>query len=50
MILQTARSAHAAGVVASRCDGSAKVTTDDIDLFVWRALGTPRGAEVIALP
>jgi prepilin-type N-terminal cleavage/methylation domain-containing protein len=50
MILHTARSYHVGGVVTSRCDGSANLISDDVDLFVWRALGTPRGDEVVALP
>jgi prepilin-type N-terminal cleavage/methylation domain-containing protein len=50
MILHTARSSHVGGVITGRCDGSADLTADNIDLLVWRALGTPRGEEVIALP
>ena len=50
MILHTARSYHAGGVVTSRCDGSANLISDGIDLVVWRALGTPRGDEVVTLP
>jgi hypothetical protein len=50
MILHTARSYHVGGVVTSRCDGSANLISDGIDLVVWRALGTPRGDEVVALP
>jgi len=50
MILHASRSYHAGGVVTSRCDGSANLISDGIDLIVWRALGTPRGDEVVALP
>jgi prepilin-type N-terminal cleavage/methylation domain-containing protein len=50
MILHTARSYHVGGVVASRCDGSANLISDGVDLVVWRALGTPRGDEVVSLP
>lgn len=50
MVLHTARSNHTGGVVTSRCDGSANMISDGIDLVVWRALGTPRGDEVVALP
>jgi hypothetical protein len=50
MILHTARSWHAGGVVTSRCDGSSAIINDNIDLVVWRALGTPRGDEVVQLP
>jgi hypothetical protein len=49
-ILHTARSYHAGGVVTSRCDGSANLISDSVDLVVWRALGTPRGDEVVTLP
>lgn len=49
MILHTARSYHVGGVVTSRCDGSANLISDGIDLLVWRALGTPRGDEVVSL-
>lgn len=50
MVLHSARSYHVGGVVASRCDGSANMITNDIDLRVWRSLGTPRGEEVVSLP
>jgi hypothetical protein len=50
MVLHTARSSHVGGVVAGRCDGSANLIADSIDLFVWRALGTPRGDETVSLP
>jgi prepilin-type N-terminal cleavage/methylation domain-containing protein len=50
MILHTARSYHVGGVIASRCDGSANLVGDDIELAVWRALGTPRGEEVVSIP
>lgn len=50
MILHTARSYHVGGVVTSRCDGSANLISDGVDLLVWRALGTPRGDEVVTLP
>lgn len=50
MILHSARSYHVGGVVTSRCDGSANLISDDVDLVVWRALGTPRGDEVVTLP
>ncbi|BBO33604.1 DUF1559 domain-containing protein [Lacipirellula parvula] len=49
-ILHTARSYHAGGVVTSRCDGSANLISDSVDLIVWRALGTPAGDEVVTLP
>jgi prepilin-type N-terminal cleavage/methylation domain-containing protein len=50
MILHTARSMHPGGLVVGMCDGSTRFVADGIDLFVWRALGTPRGEEPVALP
>jgi prepilin-type N-terminal cleavage/methylation domain-containing protein len=50
MILHTARSSHVSGVVTSRCDGSTKTISSNVDLIVWRALGTPRGEEAVELP
>ena len=47
MIVQTARSMHPGGVVTAMCDGSVRFTADDISLFAWRALGTPRGGEIL---
>ena len=44
----TARSYHAGGLVnAGLLDGSTRSIADDIDLTVWRALGTVAGQEVI---
>ncbi|HJQ80620.1 MAG TPA: DUF1559 domain-containing protein [Lacipirellulaceae bacterium] len=48
MILHTSRSLHPGGVIASMCDGSVTMIRDDIELRVWRALGTPRGEESYA--
>jgi prepilin-type N-terminal cleavage/methylation domain-containing protein len=45
MVLHTSRSMHPGGVVASMCDGSVRMISDDVNLQVWRAVGTPRGAE-----
>lgn len=45
MVLHTSRSYHPGGVVASMCDGSVRMISDDIELRVWRAIGTPRSAE-----
>jgi hypothetical protein len=50
MILHTARSFHVGGVIAGRCDGSANLVSDNIDVLVWRAFGTPRGDEVVSIP
>ena len=44
---QAARSKHPGGVNAALCDGSVQFYTDDIDIFVWRALGTSQGDEVV---
>jgi hypothetical protein len=38
-----ARSHHAGGVNAVRCDGSVHFAPNDIDLQVWRALSTAEG-------
>ncbi len=43
-----ARSFHPGGVNASFCDGSVRFFADDIDLNVWRALGTTNGGEVVS--
>jgi prepilin-type N-terminal cleavage/methylation domain-containing protein len=48
MVLHTSRSLHPGGVVVSLCDGSTRLISDEIDLGVWRALGTPRGSELAA--
>jgi hypothetical protein len=50
MILHTSRSMHPSVVIASTCDGATHVINDDIDLAVWRAVGTPRGEETLSLP
>jgi prepilin-type N-terminal cleavage/methylation domain-containing protein/prepilin-type processing-associated H-X9-DG protein len=39
-----ARSKHRGGVNASRCDGSVSFYSDTINLLVWRALTSARGA------
>jgi prepilin-type N-terminal cleavage/methylation domain-containing protein len=49
-ILHTSRSFHTGVVVAGLCDGSSRAINEDVDLVVWRALGTPRGDEAVALP
>ncbi|MCO6046620.1 DUF1559 domain-containing protein [Aeoliella sp. ICT_H6.2] len=41
------RSNHSGGVNAARCDASVEFVTSDIDLAVWRALGSRAGNEVI---
>ncbi|QDT68786.1 Fimbrial protein precursor [Planctomycetes bacterium MalM25] len=42
-----ARSQHPGGVNTAHCDGSAKFYSDDIDEFVWRALGSSQGEEAL---
>jgi prepilin-type N-terminal cleavage/methylation domain-containing protein len=42
-----ARSFHSGGVQASRCDGSVDFYSDSIDIFVWRAMSSAAGAEVV---
>jgi prepilin-type N-terminal cleavage/methylation domain-containing protein len=46
----TARSYHPGLVTATMMDGSARTVGDDVDLAVWRALGTRDGGEAAALP
>jgi prepilin-type N-terminal cleavage/methylation domain-containing protein/prepilin-type processing-associated H-X9-DG protein len=45
---QVARSHHAGGVNAARCDGSVKFYSDGIDEFVWRALSSAAGDETVS--
>ena len=42
-----ARSKHAGGVNASRCDGSVAFYTDSIDVTVWRTLSTAKGSDLM---
>ncbi len=42
-----ANSRHIGGVHLLLCDGSARFTSENIDLGVWRAVGTRAGGEVI---
>jgi prepilin-type N-terminal cleavage/methylation domain-containing protein/prepilin-type processing-associated H-X9-DG protein len=42
------RSRHPGGVNVALCDGSVKFIKNTINLFVWRALGTTQGSEVIS--
>ncbi len=43
-----ARSEHPGGVVAALCDGSVKFFKESIDVFVWRALTTSNGGEIVS--
>jgi prepilin-type N-terminal cleavage/methylation domain-containing protein len=45
--LTAARSLHPGGVMALLCDGSARFTSNSIDLPLWRALATRQSGEVI---
>jgi len=42
-VVNTARSMHPGGVVTGMCDGSVGFANDTINLYVWRAMGTPNG-------
>ena len=42
-----ARSKHPGGVNASRCDGSVVFYSDNVDPFVWNAMASSAGEEVI---
>ena len=42
-----ARSQHAGGVLASRCDASVQFYANTIELSVWQALATMTGGEAI---
>ncbi len=44
----TSRSWHPGGVNAARMDGSVGFVSEDIDLEIWRALGSIDGGEVIS--
>jgi prepilin-type N-terminal cleavage/methylation domain-containing protein len=43
-----ARSHHAGGVNASRCDGSVKFYSDGVDPVLWRALTSAAGEETVS--
>lgn len=43
----SARSMHVGGVTVQMGDGSTRFVSENIDLGVWRALGTRAGGEVI---
>ena len=44
-VVVSARSAHPGGVVVTLADGSGRFIANDIDVDVWRALGTRAGGE-----
>ena len=45
--LTAARSRHTGGVHVLLCDGSARFISENIDLTIWRGLGTRAGGEVL---
>lgn len=47
-ISTTANSRHTGGVQLLLCDGSVRFVSENIDINVWRALGTRRGGEVVS--
>jgi prepilin-type N-terminal cleavage/methylation domain-containing protein/prepilin-type processing-associated H-X9-DG protein len=44
-ISTSAKSNHPGGVNVGRCDGSVNFVADDINIAVWRAMGTRKGGE-----
>ncbi len=46
----SSRSRHPAGVQSVLCDGAVRFTAETVDINVWRAMSTTRGAETFALP
>ncbi len=46
MWMMGARSQHPGGVQVALCDGSTQFIADAIDINVWRALSTSKGAEI----
>lgn len=49
-IMTTASSWHRGGVMTAMCDGSVRFSPDQIDLVVWRAMGTRAGGENVPPP
>ncbi len=45
----TSRSPHTGGINAAAVDNSIRFVSNDVDLFIWQALSTPRGGEVASL-
>ncbi|MDP1564000.1 MAG: DUF1559 domain-containing protein [Pirellulaceae bacterium] len=45
-ISTTAKSEHPGGVNVGRCDGSVNFVADDINILVWRAMGSRNGGEI----
>ena len=47
-IMLASRSRHPGGIHVGFCDNSVHFISDNIDLYIWRALGTTRGGEVVS--
>jgi prepilin-type N-terminal cleavage/methylation domain-containing protein/prepilin-type processing-associated H-X9-DG protein len=47
-IMTTASSRHPGGVNLLLCDGSSRFISNDINILIWRALGSRNGEEVIS--
>jgi prepilin-type N-terminal cleavage/methylation domain-containing protein len=47
-IMTTAKSNHPGGVMLGTCDAAVRFVADDVDVAVWRALGSRAGGEVVA--
>ena len=47
-IMTTAKSDHAGGVILGMCDGSTRFISNNINLSVWRSIGTRGQGEVIS--
>ncbi|MBN2021851.1 MAG: DUF1559 domain-containing protein [Pirellulales bacterium] len=50
LVYASARSAHGGVVNAAMCDGAVKAYSDDVDPYVWFALGTRAGGEAVDEP
>jgi prepilin-type N-terminal cleavage/methylation domain-containing protein len=49
-IATTAKSYHTGGVQVARCDGSTSFVSQNVDITVWRALGSRNGGEATGAP
>lgn len=45
--IAAARGTHPGGVLAARCDGSVSFVPNEVDLDVWRGLGSSKGGETV---
>lgn len=45
LIATSAQSYHSNGVNVARCDGSVGIVTSNVDLSIWRSLGTRNGSD-----